>query len=356
MQQLEADGELEREVEFLPSAEEMLRASRATAQGMVRPELAVLLAYAKRAIAAALLESDLPDSPYLGQDLRAVLPAGGRRAVRPPDRRAPAEAGADRDDRGERRRELRRAITFVSRMIDGDRRRRPRRRARVPHRARRHGRRRALGRHRSARRRDRPARAERADDAASTGWWRPRRAGTWCSATGQRLSEAIGGAQRLVRGALRRDRSDRPRGLARGARTRRRGASWPKACRRRSRAGTRSRASWCTDPTSSRSPTRRAGRSCEVARGFFLLGERLQLDWLEQQLEAMPAGTRWQRWAQQSMEDDLFTLRRQLAETVAGRMRPRCRSTRRSRRSCESRADAVRAGCSGSCSGSPWKG
>ena len=44
----------------------------------------------------------------------------------------------------------------------------------------------------------------------------------------------------------------------------------------------------------------------EVARGFFLLGERLEIDWLESQLEAAPAGTRWQRWALQSMEDDLF--------------------------------------------------
>ena len=54
----------------------------------------------------------------------------------------------------------------------------------------------------------------------------------------------------------------------------------------------------------------------EVARAFFLLGERLELDWLEKQVEAMPAGSRWQRWALQSMEDDLFTLRRSLAETV----------------------------------------
>ncbi|MDQ3210082.1 MAG: NAD-glutamate dehydrogenase, partial [Actinomycetota bacterium] len=54
----------------------------------------------------------------------------------------------------------------------------------------------------------------------------------------------------------------------------------------------------------------------EVARAFFLLGERLQLDWLEKQVEDMPSGSRWQRWALQSMEDDLFTLRRSLAETV----------------------------------------
>jgi NAD-specific glutamate dehydrogenase len=53
-----------------------------------------------------------------------------------------------------------------------------------------------------------------------------------------------------------------------------------------------------------------------VARGFFLLGERLLIDWLENQLESHIAGSRWQRWAQQSTEDDLFALRRQLCEKV----------------------------------------
>jgi glutamate dehydrogenase len=59
------------------------------------------------------------------------------------------------------------------------------------------------------------------------------------------------------------------------------------------------------------------GRSpLEVARGFFVLGELLEIDWLEQQLDDLPAGSRWQRWAQQSMEDDIFALRRHLCERV----------------------------------------
>jgi len=59
------------------------------------------------------------------------------------------------------------------------------------------------------------------------------------------------------------------------------------------------------------------GRSVhEVARAFFLLGERLDIDWLEYRLEELPATTRWQRWAVQSMEDDIFLVRRQLAERV----------------------------------------
>ena len=72
----------------------------------------------------------------------------------------------------------------------------------------------------------------------------------------------------------------------------------------------------------------------EVARGFFLLGERLELDWLENQLEALPAGTRWQRWARQSMEDDLFSLRRSLCERaleLAGERPSTRRSTASSR-------------------------
>ena len=73
MQQLEADGELEREVEFLPTSEEMLE-RRAEGEGLTRPELSVLLAYAKRSAYAALLASDLPDSDYLVADLERYFP------------------------------------------------------------------------------------------------------------------------------------------------------------------------------------------------------------------------------------------------------------------------------------------
>ena len=73
MQQLEAEDELEREVEFLPSPDTMGE-RRGAGEGLVRPELAVLLAYAKRSIAAALLDSEFPDSPYLFQDLQSYFP------------------------------------------------------------------------------------------------------------------------------------------------------------------------------------------------------------------------------------------------------------------------------------------
>ncbi len=77
----------------------------------------------------------------------------------------------------------------------------------------------------------------------------------------------------------------------------------------------------------------------EVARAFFLVGERVGLDWLEHRLEALPVGTHWQRWAAQSMEDDLFLVRRQLVEKVIAEA-PERRSTKRSRRSSSRRAEA----------------
>jgi glutamate dehydrogenase len=51
----------------------------------------------------------------------------------------------------------------------------------------------------------------------------------------------------------------------------------------------------------------------DVARAFFDLGERLGLEWLEQQVLALPAGTRVQRWAQQALLDDVIDARRVLA-------------------------------------------
>ena len=62
---------------------------------MVRPELAVLLAYAKRSIAAALLESDLPDSEYLeNDDLLRYFPPAIVQAVRPSHPGTSAEAAS----------------------------------------------------------------------------------------------------------------------------------------------------------------------------------------------------------------------------------------------------------------------
>jgi glutamate dehydrogenase len=73
MDRLEREGILDREIEFLPSSEEMQQRAREGA-GMARPEIAVLLAYAKRSLTDLLLASSLPDDPHFEVDLFAYFP------------------------------------------------------------------------------------------------------------------------------------------------------------------------------------------------------------------------------------------------------------------------------------------
>jgi glutamate dehydrogenase len=54
----------------------------------------------------------------------------------------------------------------------------------------------------------------------------------------------------------------------------------------------------------------------EVAELFILIGDRYRLDWLERQVEQLSASTRWHRWAIRSLESDLVRLRRDIAEWV----------------------------------------
>jgi glutamate dehydrogenase len=71
---VEQAGRLDRALEQLPDAEAI--AERATARlGLTQPELAVLLAYSKITLYAALLDSDLPEDPYLSLDLARYFPA-----------------------------------------------------------------------------------------------------------------------------------------------------------------------------------------------------------------------------------------------------------------------------------------
>jgi glutamate dehydrogenase len=73
MTELEARGLLARTLEFLPTSEQMAE-RRAAGAGLVRPELAVLLAYAKRLLREHVLASDLPDDPYLDASLAEYFP------------------------------------------------------------------------------------------------------------------------------------------------------------------------------------------------------------------------------------------------------------------------------------------
>ena len=70
---LEAHGGLDRELEFLPS-DAVLEERMAADQGLVSPEFAVLVAYSKLTLKRALLDSKVPDDPWLERSLRGYFP------------------------------------------------------------------------------------------------------------------------------------------------------------------------------------------------------------------------------------------------------------------------------------------
>jgi glutamate dehydrogenase len=70
---LERAGRLDRRLEFLPDDEELAE-RRAAGKGLTRPELAVLLAYAKIALHEELAASDVPEDDYLADDLERYMP------------------------------------------------------------------------------------------------------------------------------------------------------------------------------------------------------------------------------------------------------------------------------------------
>jgi len=73
MRNMEAAGRLDRAVEFLPDRETLVQ-RRAATRGLTRPELCVLLAYAKIALSEDLQASDLPDDPLLEPELLIYFP------------------------------------------------------------------------------------------------------------------------------------------------------------------------------------------------------------------------------------------------------------------------------------------
>ena len=73
MRALEMQGRLNRAVEFLPADAELEARARA-GKGLTRPEIAVLLAYAKLALFDDLVDSTVPDDPYLARELERYFP------------------------------------------------------------------------------------------------------------------------------------------------------------------------------------------------------------------------------------------------------------------------------------------
>jgi glutamate dehydrogenase len=73
IRELEGGARLDRELEQLPDEEEIAERAR-DHRGLTRPELAVLLAYSKVFLYAALLDSDVPEDPYLSDELERYFP------------------------------------------------------------------------------------------------------------------------------------------------------------------------------------------------------------------------------------------------------------------------------------------
>ncbi|MCJ2090659.1 NAD-glutamate dehydrogenase [Methylobacterium sp. E-005] len=73
MQALEAEGRLDRAVEFLPSDATLAERLRRN-EGLTRPEYAVLLAYAKLSLHDAILDSAVPNDPYFERELQRYFP------------------------------------------------------------------------------------------------------------------------------------------------------------------------------------------------------------------------------------------------------------------------------------------
>lgn len=70
---LEAQNLLDRQIEFLPSDAEMAD-RKARGVGLTRPELAVLLSYAKLVVYQQMVDSDVPEDRYLSKELVRYFP------------------------------------------------------------------------------------------------------------------------------------------------------------------------------------------------------------------------------------------------------------------------------------------
>ncbi|MCA1714495.1 MAG: NAD-glutamate dehydrogenase, partial [Gammaproteobacteria bacterium] len=73
IQTLETQGLLDRQLEFLPSDAEFAE-RKARELGLTRPELSVLLSYAKLVLFQQLVDSDVPEDPYLSKELVRYFP------------------------------------------------------------------------------------------------------------------------------------------------------------------------------------------------------------------------------------------------------------------------------------------
>ena len=75
---LQQSGELDPAIEYLPDDEETAE-RRQHRKGLTRPELAIVLAYSKIWLNTKLLQSDVPEDPYLSKELERYFPSAIRK-------------------------------------------------------------------------------------------------------------------------------------------------------------------------------------------------------------------------------------------------------------------------------------
>ncbi|MFB3738472.1 MAG: NAD-glutamate dehydrogenase [Candidatus Velamenicoccus archaeovorus] len=311
MEALEAEGLLDRELEALPKADEMAERRRA-GRGMARPELAVLLAYAKISLTNALLASSLPDSQYLAKDLLGYFPPKvverfGHLVSDHPLRRELVATIVANDVVNSQ------GITFVSRLVTET----------------------------GAEASDvvRAYRIARDVTDAVARWEAIEALGD--AVEPAVLDELMADVDRMVEVTARWYLGHAPGQLGRAIDAhrepfRRFAAAVPEVVPEAWREE-RERLAWrlmdqgvpeelarrhAFQPALVHGPNaidaaEAAGRSVEeAAEAFFAVGDALYIDWLEERLGELTASSRWHRWAIQSMEDDLLTVRRQVAERI----------------------------------------
>ena len=312
MKTLERHGLLNRDLEGLPTSDEMIERSR-DGLGLTRPELSVLLAYAKQDLKNALIESDVPDLPDVFGELGEYFPEkvtkrfGHLLADHPLRREILATVLASRvlNDEG---------ITFVNRLVmeTGATRAEVVPAYRLAHRL--------IGAH------ERWSAVEQIDADVDP-------------ALRRKLLDAI---DRLVE-SITRWYLARPGALPTSEELESARESFVdlEACFADSDLEhlRKRRETEVVELVSAGIPiglatrhvfydelvhapdiielARRMSRDVrEVAELFILIGDRYRLDWLERQVEQLGATTRWDRWAIRSLEGDLVKLRRDLAEWV----------------------------------------
>jgi len=336
MEVLSEQDLLDVKAEDLPDAEEIADRRRA-GRGMERPELAVLVAYAKRWIAHALERSSFVDDPWLERDLRAYFPPAvtercGELLGEHPLRRqllCMSSANSVVNALGP---------TFVSQLV-AERGRDPADVVRAYRIARA-----VTG---AAARWDAVERLEGVEprvqaelmagvDAlvdGATRWylaWAPEGDLTTVIAAGRQGFERMGEALPELGGDDRRERRAQaverltghgvPEGVARGHAL---GAELAQA----------------PDMVAVSAAT---GRELDdVAKVFFAIGAELRLDWLEGELDGVRATSRMQRWALLAVREDTAQARRELAQRALEESPGRA-PAEAVERFLHSRADAVR--------------